>query len=101
MPTNEELEKRVAKLERWIRKLTARAVQNCSASFKESADYLALYEGLIEVAVQSGVDRESFISHLEAAKKRYHHEFLSKMERFDPWFAALIDTRDIKGVPDE
>jgi len=101
MATNEELEKRVAKLEQWIRKLAERAVHDCSASLKESADYLALYEGLIEVAVHCGIDRATLISHLEEAKKKYHHEFLSKMERFDPGFAALIDTRDMKDVSDD
>jgi len=101
MATNEELEQRIANLEQWIRKLAASAVQDCSASFKESADYLALYEGPIEVAVHCGVDLATLISRLEEAKKKYYHEFLSKMERFDPGFAALIDTRDMKDVSDD
>ena len=101
MATHEELEKRVATLEQWIRKFVERSVLDCSASFKESADYLALYEGLIEVATHAGIEREALVAHLEEAKKRYHQEFLSKMERFDPGFAALIDTRDMKDIPDE
>ena len=52
--TNEELEKRIASLEDWIRRLVEQSASNTSQSFMHNAEYLALYEAVINIAASIG-----------------------------------------------
>jgi len=99
MPTAEELEIRVSALEKRGRIMLERYIVDGESSLQKTAEYLALFEGVIEIAQKVGI--EDFGKHLEDLKKKHHHTLLKNIESFDPWAAGLLDTRNVEDSTDD
>ena len=101
MPTHDDLISRVDALEKRVRSLQEKLTVDGEASLRKMADDLALFDGIMDIAVKCGFDVVEFGKHLDDLKKKYHHSILKKIEGFDPWAAGILDTRKIEDATDE
>ena len=100
MAATEELEKRIAELDKLVREIVSSLVADATKRAHHNAETFAISQMLISLATRIGIPREDFVDELQERIKQALDSEMRRIEDLDPSLAALLDDREISDVSD-
>jgi hypothetical protein len=86
---------RLNAVEELVRSLDKLSTTDLAYDQTNSADFMALYSIVAEMAEQLGLSPEQFLEHFRGRFRWWHDHYLRRVEDVSPGHAAEIDARSI------